>query len=375
MSSRVKNLQLILTQQKIDALLISNAYNITYLTGITHFSPLERDAFVLVSIDTVYIFTDSRYTGGLQIEKGRKIVECSTRSTFYQQLKDIVRHNKWTRVGYEESNLTVKEFNQLKKSLDELKKENGVVVRLLPTPSPIENLRGIKDTDEIESLRKASRITDAAFSEALKVIRKNVTEKELAYSIDAFIRQQGANPAFPTIVAFGKNAAIPHHHTGSTRLSSQGTGILMDFGAQVNGYCADMSRTVFFGKVSTPLEQQYRATQHAQLKAIESLEKAFLSEKKKIAASEVTTAALEVIKKSGFPAFPHALGHGVGLEVHELPIISQYNTDDLLPGMAITIEPGIYILGKGGVRIEDTIVLSDNGIEILTQSSKSIIIR
>lgn len=369
MNDQISMRQEALEAQNLDALLVSNNANIAYLTGITHFSVEEREAFVLVVKKHLYLFTDARYTGGITKQANITIIECSANSTFYQHFSKLVQRLSLESIGFEPANLTVFELEHLKSIF----KEKEIKSKLIPVSGIIEKQKAIKSSVEIENIRQACTLSDQAFTHILPLVKKGITEKEIAAELEYFMIKHGGEPAFETIVAFGANAAVPHHATSNDKLTKMGTPILLDFGAQVNGYCSDITRTIFWGKTTPALEQQYKATHFIQTKALDALQKAMRTHHK-ADAKEVAEAADEALHKTGFPAIPHALGHGVGLQVHESPVLSVHSKDILKPGMTITIEPGIYLQDKAGIRIEDTLLLTDEGVEILTQAPKSIII-
>jgi len=238
-----------------------------------------------------------------------------------------------------------------------------------------------KSQAKILNIEKACNLTDKAFNYILGKIKEGISEKELALKIEFFIKRHGSDIAFPPIVAFGKNSSFPHHvPTFNSQLSTLNSIVLLDFGAKLNGYCSDMTRTVFFGKPTTEQKRMYQTVLKAQQKAIEYIvthleggspkrsEGHDSFEVDSIKASEVDKIARDYIVSQGFPTIPHSLGHGIGRKVHEPPKLSPKSKDTLKPGMVFTIEPGIYLPGFGGVRIED-VVLLEKPYRILTKSS------
>ncbi len=240
----------------------------------------------------------------------------------------------------------------------------------------------IKDANELASLQKACKLTDNAFAYVLKKLRMGVTEKELAWELEKYIREQDGQLAFGSIVAFGEHSAVPHHKTTDHKLQANNI-VLLDFGAKVNGYCSDMTRTVFFGRADEKFKKMYEVVRHAQQLPFDILRKSssesrnskrkrFSTSPKNITPENVDKVARNYIMKQGFPTVPHSVGHGVGLEVHELPHLSPGFDEKILPNTVFTIEPGIYINGFGGVRIEDTVWFDGNEIVPLTKSSKNL---
>lgn len=219
--------------------------------------------------------------------------------------------------------------------------------------------------DAIPSIKKACKLTDAAFKFILKKIKPGISEKEIAFEINDFIKKHGADIAFPSIVAFDKNSVEIHHKPTDQRLKTKDI-ILMDFGAKVENYCSDMTRTIFLGKATSEQKKIYQTVLEAQKRAMKQLNNG-------IKASSVDKIARDYIVSQGYPTIPHSLGHGVGLEVHESPRLSPTSNDILKPGMVFSIEPGIYLPNKFGVRIEDLVALEQDGIKILTHSTKALI--
>lgn len=244
----------------------------------------------------------------------------------------------------------------------------------------------IKSPAEILNIEKACKLTDKAFNYILNKIREGVSEKELAFEIEFFIKKNGSDIAFPSIVAFGKNSAFPHHKPTDQQLMVNNQ-ILIDIGAKINGYCSDMSRTVFFGKPTREQRKMYNAVLEAQKLAIDYLTQHCHSElvsesqaktrsrnKFGMTGKSVDGIARDYIVSKGYPTIPHSLGHGIGLKVHEAPKLSPNSKDILKPDMVFTIEPGIYIKGFGGVRIEDVVVLGSDCLGLITKAPRELII-
>lgn len=345
--ARIKIVRQKLLKEKIDAVLISDVSNIEYLTGYSNFSKDEREAYIFLGENFGYIITDGRYTEAIKkevphltlFERGH---QRSAEHLFRKHQKEIKK------LGIEEDNLTVAEAKTLKKHFKNTKHFD------------VKKLRSIKTKEEITKIEKACKIGDLAFAYILKKIKIGVSEKEIAGELEKIIKEHRAEISFPPIIAFGKNSAIPHHQTGDSKLE-EGQIILLDFGAKLNGYCSDMTRTVFFGKPSERQKKIYETVLGAQQKAINFV-------KKQVKAKAVDKVARDYIKSKGFPDIPHSLGHGIGLEVHEHPSLSPKSKDILKEGMVFSIEPGIYLPGFGGIRIEDLFVLEKNGLRQLTTS-------
>ncbi len=354
--SRTNKIQKIIIENDIKALLISSSKNIFYLTGVL-LSEVEREGYLLITQKHLYLFTDKRYTGGIKA-KFLNVIEISREKKFVECLKNILKSEKIKSLYFEMYNLKYLEFEVLNNSLK-------TTIKLTPLSDFIENLRIIKDKNEIKNLKKACLLTDESFSHILGLIKTGISEKELAEELEIFIIKNGGKISFPTIVAFGKNSAVPHHTTGNTKLKKNSI-VLLDFGVDINGYKSDMTRTVFFGKANKKFKEAYKTVLLSQKKAIESLTK-----------TKTANFPAEIVDKefenSGFESLIHGLGHGIGLDIHEFPSISKLNKTKIEPGMTFTIEPGIYITNLGGVRIEDDILMKKTGLEILTKSKRELI--
>jgi Xaa-Pro aminopeptidase len=338
----------------IDALLVTNPTNIRYLTGFVGASPEEREAYLLVTPKKNQLFLTPLYR-----EEGKKFdaIEISREHPIEKALTRLDP----VKLGFEADNLTVAEYEKLKKEL------KGVT--LVATRGRIENERMIKRPDEIANVRLAAKLTDQCFAYITRRIRPGMTEGRVAFEIEAFIRSRGAQLAFTPIVAFNEHSSQPHYHDKSHDPLRRGSLILLDFGARVNGYCADMTRVVFLGKPKDEWVSAYNAVLRAQQASL-----TYLTGPDPVrSGAAADRAAREEMKKAKLPDYPHGLGHGVGLEIHEAPRLTVKKDAELTAGMVVTVEPGVYMAGSYGVRIEDLVLLKKNGIEILTRSSKELI--
>lgn len=350
-------------QKKVDALLVSSTSNITYLTGYSGFSQIEREAYLLIVAQPLgltnktpgvkgYLITDGRYTEAVKNIPNFTLVEINPTQPLKNSLIKLAKKHKIKKLGIEENNLTVSEYKMFKKYFNNIYHFSDIVT-----------LRAVKDSDEITAIEKTCQLGDKAFDYILGKIKEGVTEKELAFEIEFFIKKNYADISFKPIVAFGKNSAIPHHQTSDKKLKMNNW-VLLDFGVKIDNYCSDMTRTVFFGKTNNEQKKMYQTVLEAQRKAIESL----TSDGGRTDSSEVDRVARDYIIYQGYPTIPHSLGHGIGLEVHETPSISPNSKDILKPGMVFSIEPGIYLPGIGGVRIEDLVVIENSNSRLLTKS-------
>src|SRR3989344_2669731 len=375
--TKIEKIRNLLTEGKSDGILISSVANIVYLTGYSGFSIEEREAYLVVTKDSQYIITDGRYSETIKKEvKDFSLEIRSSKNSLEDIFKNIVRENQIKSLGVEEDDLRVKEYKALGKVFQKL-----VGVSINPH-------RAIKTLEEINFIEEACKLGDKIFSYILKKIKVGMSEKEVAWEMEQFIKSQGATLSFPTIVAFSENSSVPHHQTGNKKLEEKnGQFILLDFGTKINNYCSDMTRTIFWGKPDSKKEKIYKTVKEAQEKAVEYINQQISHSVRndkdsaqvdiKSNTSEVLLLAREVDKMArdyivyqGYASIPHSLGHGIGLQVHEHPFLSSKSKETLEEGMVFSIEPGIYIEGFGGVRIEDLYVIEKNGLRQLTKSPK-----
>ena len=335
-----------------DAFLITSLHNIRYLTGFTG----SNASLLLGAEGSAQFFTDPRYT--LQAATQ---VDCDITIAKGPLVKSVLKsigRNQFRRVAVEQDNMTVANLEAIRKDLPS---RSGIV----PLSGVVEELRMVKDEAELTAIRKSVLLNSEALEAGLGQLKPGMTETDLAAEIDYRSRRLGADgPAFDTIVASGERAALPHAHPGNTLI---GSGMLLiDMGAFLDGYASDMTRMVHVGKPGKQFRKAYRAVLEAQLAAIDAV-------KSGVRTSKVDRAARSVLKSHGLEKeFTHSTGHGLGLEIHERPRIGRKDTTVLQAGMAITIEPGVYIEGWGGIRIEDTVVVTENGCEVLTPTTKDL---
>lgn len=327
------------------ALLLTDPANVRYLTGFT--SP--EDARVLITADRALLLTDGRYTAQAA-EESR--LEPVIASSWMKRVAELVPDGV---LAVEADALTLATHRDLAEALG----RDPVGLRALLTCE-----RSVKRPDEIARLRRAAEITDAAFERALEVLRPGVREIEVALELERHMRLAGADgKSFEFIVAGGPRSAMPHG-VASQRVLERGDLVTLDFGAVVDGYHADMTRAVALGPVSDELRRMYDAVLEAQEAALAMVGPG-------VDGRDVDARAREVLAGHGLAErFSHSLGHGVGLEVHEDPRLSSTREDVLEPGMTVTIEPGVYVPGVGGVRIEDLVVITEDGAERLSHSPK-----
>jgi Xaa-Pro aminopeptidase len=362
-AERRNTLRAVARDRGLDAVLVTNLLNVRYLTGFT-----GSNGALLIRTDGHDLFgTDGRYTtqAGTQVPDVELLVD---RGTVSALAREAVRRGVG-RLGYESHDLTVDGFAALQKVLTDAV-AGGSVPELASVRRAVEAQRAIKDDDEIESLRRACAVADQALAElaAEGALRPGRTELQVGRELDARMLTLGAEaPSFETIVATGANSAIPHHRPDATVLRD-GDFLKLDFGATVDGYHSDMTRTVVLGHVADWQREIYDLVAAAQAAG-----RAALAVGTDVVG--VDAASREVITSAGHGEhFTHGLGHGVGLEIHEAPGIGPLGAGTLAAGMAVTVEPGVYLPGHGGVRIEDTLIVTDDAPELLTLTSKELLV-
>ena len=340
-----------------DAALITSDVNRRYFTGMK-----SSAGIVVILRDEAYLIIDFRY-----IEKAEKTVKNCTvikqSDNLSKQLSDIFKEHGVNTVAVESMDMTVSRLNMMKKSLTEFEFiDNDDLSR------GIYDMRTVKFPDEIEKIAKAQRIAEEAFDKILKFIEPGKTEREISLMLDSYMLQGGAEElSFETIVLTGENTSMPHGVPGHTKVKN-GDFVLMDFGAVVDGYHSDMTRTVCVGQPSEKMIEIYNKVLEAQQAAISFV-------KAGITGEELDNAAREIISSAGWGEyFGHALGHGVGMEIHEYPTASVRSKTVLQENMVVTVEPGIYLPGEFGVRIEDFVVVTEKSCVNLTKCPKNMII-
>jgi Xaa-Pro aminopeptidase len=339
-----------LPEHNLDALLISQPENRRYLSGFTGSS-----GWLIVTADRALLATDFRYFE----QVGREAPDfelVKVERQFPDLLPSLMADLQVDRLGFEGEHLTVDQ-------LFRWSQETGAA-EWVPLKGTVEALRAVKDGDEIEALRRSAALTDAAFAHLLEAIRPGMTEQEAAWEIEAYMRTHGASKvAFDLIVAAGPNGALPHARAGDQAIQP-GEPIVVDIGCVLDGYCSDMTRTFCLGQPSKEYLEVWEVVRKAQ-EAAEATIRAGMS------GVEADALARAVVEQAGYGQhFGHGLGHGVGLAVHEGPRASRLSKDTLEPGMSLTIEPGIYLAGRFGVRLEDLVIIREEGIEILTNTPK-----
>ncbi|RBY88298.1 Xaa-Pro peptidase family protein [Blastococcus sp. TF02A-26] len=361
-AGRRERLRAIAAERGLDAVLVTDLLNVRYLTGFTG----SNGALLLRTGQPDLFGTDGRYTtqAATQVPDVEVVVE---RGTVAALARAAVRGGAG-RIGFESHVVTVDGLAGLEEVLADA--AGGTVPELTSIRRAVEQLRAVKDDDEIDALRRACAVADAALAElaAEGALRPGRTELQVGRELDARMMHLGAEgPSFETIVAAGANSAIPHHRPDSTVLRD-GDFLKLDFGATVDGYHSDMTRTLVLGHAADWQREVYEL-----VAASQAAGRAALAVGADVVA--VDAAARDVIAAAGHAEhFSHGLGHGVGLEIHEAPGIGPLGAGTLTVGMAVTVEPGVYLPGHGGVRIEDTLVVTDDEPELLTLTSKELLV-
>ena len=355
---RLRKLRSSITEKGLDVLLISQPENLLYLSGFTGSS-----GWLLISEKNAILATDFRYVEQAK-EESPDFEIIQIKQGLRDWLPGLVSDSGWHKLGFEANFISYEVYHKLSEAI----KTKQVNLELVPTTGIVEQLRSIKEPEELGFIRKAVELADAAFEQVKVIIRPGMTEKETAWEIEKFLRQAGSEGIpFEIIVASGPNSALPHARPTEKILCS-GEPVLIDMGARINGYCSDFSCTLFLGKADKTFREIYNIVLKAQATAIEEIESG-------MDASQADRLARSVIEQAGYgDAFGHGLGHGVGLAVHELPTLGPGSSDSLADGMVFTIEPGIYLVGKCGVRIEDMVVLENGKARVLSRAKRDFIL-
>lgn len=337
-----------------EAILVSFLPNIRYLTGFT-----GSNALLLVAPGVSLIATDPRYELQVAAETDCRVA-IYKRGSLFRTILPRLRRYGFSKLGFEASRLTCDMLAVLTEGLDK--------TRMVPAGGLVEALRTVKSSDEIEKIRRSVRINSEAFDHAMEHLRPGISENFFAAEIEFQMRTLGAEkPSFETIVVSGPRSAWVHAHPSGDPILANEL-LLIDMGAQCEGYASDMTRMVFPGVPTRKVKQHYRAVLEAQLAAIDAVRPG-------ASTANVDRAARDVLAKSGLAEkFVHSTGHGLGLEIHEPPRIAGRHASKLREGMVITIEPGVYLEGFGGIRIEDTVLVTGNGCEILTPTPKDLLV-
>jgi Xaa-Pro aminopeptidase len=337
-----------------DAILVTHLPNITYLCGFT-----GSNGLLLVTPGTATLFTDGRYA----IQAPEEVAGSGVRVRIAKrglsgEVGAALRGERGKqRVLFPPSKVSVGQFRQLRTAA-------GPRVLWRNDANAVEELRAVKDAHELEEMKEAAKLIGEVFDEIVGLVQPGITENEVAAEAEYRMRRKGASgPSFESIVAAGPRSALPHARP-TARPIGRNELVVLDLGAILRGYCSDMTRTVFVGRAPRKVRGWYHAVLEAQLAAIDVLAAG-------VKAGDVDAAARRTLRRHGLArAFTHSTGHGLGLEVHEIPRLARGDLAQLATGNVVTIEPGIYIEGVGGIRIEDDVAIGERGVEILTRATK-----
>ncbi|MBY6271616.1 MAG: aminopeptidase P family protein [Caldibacillus debilis] len=337
----------------VDGLLIMSPSNRRYVSGFT-----GTAGAALITLDEAFFITDFRY-----VEQAKKQAPDFTvvrhKGSIIEEVKNLCSRKGWKRIGFEEQHVTYALYREM---------ENRLPAELVPVSGAVEKLRLIKSEAEIKIIKVAADIADAAFKHILDYIKPGVTEMEVANELEHFMKKCGASAvSFETIVASGHRSALPHG-VASEKVIEKGDMVTLDYGAVYQGYVSDITRTVSVGEPSDTLKEIYGIVLEAQRKGVEAIRPGMTGK-------EADAVCRSYIAEKGYGEyFGHSTGHGIGLEVHEGPALSERSDEVLAENMVVTVEPGIYLPGVGGVRIEDDILLSEKENIRLTHSTKELIV-
>jgi len=354
LKSRLDKLLQKLAEREVDAFFISQPENRYYLSGFD-----GSDGFLLITPQNTILATDFRY-----IEQAKRQAPDYEIFKITNNIADwfprLVAELNLKRLGFEAGHITFARYQQLTGALNKAKSQ----LKLVPVDGLVESLRAIKEPEEIELITRAAAISDSAVEYIEDIIHIGISEKEIAWEIEKFMREQGSQTIpFEIIVASGPNSALPHAQPSEHAITS-GEPIVIDIGARVGGYGSDLTRTLGLGSHGDTFNKVYDTVLKAQQGAIAAIKEGMTGE-------EADNLAREIIKQAGYgEAFGHSLGHGIGLVPHELPRLGPNSLEHLVNGMVFSIEPGIYLTGWGGVRIEDTVVMESGKIKVISKARK-----
>ena len=353
MSFRSDQLKNLMDEKNLEAFIVDATQNLFYLTGFTGTS-----GKLLFTPDHNYLLTDFRYSEQAEQETNDfEIIEID--ETYSEKIGALISRENIKKIGFEAKEVSYSQYQKYLKQCDDIK--------LIATRELVEQIRVIKEKNEINKIKKAVEITDKAFNHILDFIKPGLTEREIGLELEFFMKKHGGSKnAFDFIVASGKRSSLPHG-VATPKPIAKGDFITIDFGTKYQGYCSDMTRTVVLGSPTSFQSEIYELVRKAQLEVIKEIRPG-------MTAKQIDNIARNIIKKAGYgDNFKHSLGHSLGIEVHEKPQISYKSEKVIKPGMVITDEPGIYISDWGGVRIEDDLLITENGCEVLNNSTKDLI--
>ncbi|WP_446899349.1 M24 family metallopeptidase [Clostridium sp. LBM24168] len=351
---RIQKLRESMEKKKLDGVLLIGDPNRNYLSGFT-----GNESYSLITQSKAFFITDSRFTEQAQQQvKDYEILEYSKSGSFVDFLSELIKKNGVKRLGFEENIVTYNNYNLYNSNLN---------CEFIPMEGIVENIRIIKDDEELDLIKSAAEIADKAFSHIVDYIKEGMTEREIGLELEFYMKKSGASSlSFPSIIASGQRSSLPHGEA-TDKVVKKGEFLTLDFGCVYKEYCSDMTRTLVIGKPSAKMVEIYNIVLKAQELALKEY-------KSGVSSASVDAIARNYITENGYGKnFGHSLGHGVGREIHESPIIGYRDNINLKEKMVVTDEPGIYIPGFGGVRIEDLLMVTKNGGEALSKSPKELI--
>ena len=353
-NDRLQKLRGELAGKEIEAILVPQPENRYYLSGFT-----GSAGFLLITAEKAVLATDFRYVEQVK-EQSPEYEIYEIRGDIAGWLPEVTLGLRLKKLGIEAEQVTFSMFRQMSDIISKSKPP----LKLVPLEGTVEGLRAIKEPEEIEFIMSATEISDSAFRHIEGIIRAGMTEKEVAWELEKYLRENGSEKIpFDIIVACGANAARPHARPSERRIG-EGEPVLMDLGARVAGYTSDLSRTIVTGQPDDRFKKVYDTVLGGQLTALALIQEGMTGE-------EADRLARTVIEEAGYgDAFGHALGHGVGLAAHEAPRLGPGSTETIKNGMVFSIEPGVYLPGWGGVRIEDLVTMENGKIRIMTKAGK-----
>lgn len=353
MTNRIEALRETFGNQNIEAILVTESKNLRYLANFT-----GSAGAALITKDEAYFITDFRYTTQAN-EQAKGFTVVIHKAGIYQEVNQLLVKHNIDIVGIEAQSMKVQDYIAIQELFE---------AKIVPTVGVIEKIREIKDEAELATIKEACKITDESFEHILTFIKPGVTEIEVANELERFLKTKGASAmSFDTIVASGVRSAMPHG-VASEKVIEDGDIITLDYGCYYKGYSSDMTRTIAVGSIDPKLEEIYHIV-------LEAHERVNAGAKAGMTGKEVDALARDYITEKGYGEyFGHSTGHGLGLDVHELPSLSFRNEEPLKENMVVTNEPGIYIEGLGGVRIENDLIVRKDSVEQLNNSPKHLII-
>jgi Xaa-Pro aminopeptidase len=358
LQDRLSALRALLATEGLDAALITHPANRRYLSGYTadDHAPDESSGVLLISAGEALLFTSPNNVEWAKAEAPDFRV-LPWKRPWTKAVIDQIGESNWARLGFEDQSILYATVRALEEAF-------LASPALVPLGSKIDELRAVKDADELAALERAIRLTDAIFVDTVAELEPGMTEREIAWRIEREMRERGAEgPAFETIVASGPHAARPHH-SPSERAIEEGEPIIIDMGARIAGYNADLTRTVWLGQPDERLQDVYNVVHEAQAVGLAAIRAGMTG-------ADADRVVRDIIAARGYGEnFVHSLGHGVGIQVHEAPSASPANDAPLRHGEILTVEPGVYLPGWGGVRIEDVVLIQNGGCRVLTAAPK-----